>query len=343
MRRGDRVDNELLQLTNSVQPVAEITAASDNAVDALVESPADLYTKADNAAASLVTQEGATSTDTARSNSKQLAVPLEMFSLPEANAVLQNSGQKQQQKHKQQTKQSRQSSADTCDSELHPNYSSSSNSSSSMQALQEDQSMSSSKSSARTSSAASDTSSYSNSCNSECDSSFSFFRERTEPICSDSSSSSTKEQQKHMQPGDTPRFGPAAQFLQRLVKARRTSNTGQQQWQQRRETASGFKYSSNISSEELKSSSHLGLLQKALSELRSSTLAARKRIRELQLQQQQVSVHALYESSIGLVCRTTIARRQQRDIFGVFALYISKYFADFVRLHVEVITVMLWR
>ncbi|XP_026193931.1 centrosome-associated protein CEP250 [Cyclospora cayetanensis] len=165
-------------------------------------------------------------------------------------------------------KQSRLSSAETCDTDLHAGGSSSSNS---LPGVQE-QRLGSNTNSVRSSSAGS---SKSNSSKSECGSSYSFRQRVKLKTCeqsSTSSNSSAEDQQHQEQPGDTPRFGPAAQLIQRVTRS--VSVAGDRQ--QHHETATD------------KGSSYFMQRQQERSDIRNSIFATRKRLRQLQQQQQEV-------------------------------------------------------
>ncbi|OEH80228.1 hypothetical protein cyc_02163 [Cyclospora cayetanensis] len=89
---------------------------------------------------------------------------------------------------------------------------------------------------------------------------------------STSSNSSAEDQQHQEQPGDTPRFGPAAQLIQRVTRS--VSVAGDRQ--QHHETATD------------KGSSYFMQRQQERSDIRNSIFATRKRLRQLQQQQQEV-------------------------------------------------------
>ncbi|CDJ36276.1 LOW QUALITY PROTEIN: uncharacterized protein EMH_0074420 [Eimeria mitis] len=223
MRGGERIDEELLKRTHLEKPalgeatdVAAVCPAPEAAGD---QSPPSLVENTKTEHLPEAVEADVQAVDGTAKNSVQPigAVLLQKLPLEALDPHKSMDKQVQQQPDSSEPpKQSRQSSADTCDTEL---LADGNNNSCSLQAVHEElcssrssrsSRSSSSSSSVRTSSAGSDSSNCSDRSNDKGKSSFSFFHQKAKSRGSESNCSTDEHQQQLLQPGDTPRFGPAA-------------------------------------------------------------------------------------------------------------------------------------
>lgn len=292
MKGGERVDEELLKQTNPNTPAvagAMVAAAIDTVADPSASSLTFDSTKAKCVGEAVVTDALTVNrtTDSTHSLGAVLLQKLPREILDPSTAK--DDGQQQQKHNSEAPKQSRQSSADTCDTELHADGNSSG---CSIHAAHEEQSnrRSSSSSSIRTRSAGSDRSNCISCGSSKFRSSFSLFRRRGKTRRSDMGCSTEVHSQQPLQPEDTPRFGPAAYLLQKLSNPPLSRDTEKEPTQQPTEASAGSLNMGNAcGSKESSGGNHLAVLQRELSGVSRSIFAARKRMRQVQQQRQNVS------------------------------------------------------